>query len=314
MAPSPFPLPFERLCWRRRRFALSDFRFVALTRSTVSREIALHDVAGIDVVPSLLERLTGIGTIVVRTARPGDRDVVLRYVRRARREALKLELLIGEARGFPPSDHVAALPLSSVWPIPVSLRLYAIIAGPAIVLLTLLAIGIGLSGHTVPVDYPDDDAIRPGGAKRTTEEIVAFMEREVLPWAREALAPIVGRHRVTCETCHGANAAARAWTMPAVRALPEPAVRAIAETAGSDAQVRNALHGYLAEGDNQAVAAYMRGVVVPGMAKLLHRPAYDFAQTYEYNRSRAAFGCYHCHEITEGAEETAIDRSLPSLR
>jgi hypothetical protein len=42
----------------------------------------------------------------------------------------------------------------------------------------------------------------------------------------------------------------------------------------------------------------MRGVVIPGMAALLRRPAYDFAQTYEYNRSRAAFGCYHCHLVS----------------
>jgi hypothetical protein len=299
MAPSPFPLPFERVRWRRRRFALSDFRFVALKGSAVAQEIALHDVASIEVGPSLVERLTGVGTIVVRSARPGDRDLVMRRVHAARREALTLELLVGEARGLPPSDRIAALPLSSFWPIPISLRVYAIAAGPVIVLLTLLGIGIGLSGHMVPVDYPDDDAIRPSGTKRPPAEIVAFMEKQVLPWAREALAPVVGRDRVTCETCHGPNAAARGWTMPAVRALPEPAVRAMAAAAGSDAQVRNALHGYLAEGDNQAVAAYMRGVIVPGMAKLLRRPAYDFAQTYEYNRSRAAFGCYHCHQVGE---------------
>jgi hypothetical protein len=62
--------------------------------------------------------------------------------------------------------------------------------------------------------------------------------------------------------------------------------------------VRNALHGYLAQGDNLAIAAHMRGVVTPGMASLLRRPVYDFAQTYEYNRSRAAFGCYHCHMVS----------------
>jgi hypothetical protein len=165
------------------------------------------------------------------------------------------------------------------------------------VLLTLLGIGIGLSGHAIPVEYGDDDAIRPRGVRRSNAEIMAFMEQHVMPWARDALAPVVGRHRVTCLTCHGSDAEARDWAMPAVRALPEPAVRTIAEAAGSDAQVRNALHGYLAEGDNQAVAAYMRGAIVPGMAKLLRRPAYDFAQTYEYNRSRAAFGCYHCHQV-----------------
>jgi hypothetical protein len=296
MAPSAFPLPFEQIRWRTRRFALSDFRLVALNGSTILREIAIHDIAGVDVEPSLGERLTGIGTLVVRSSRHGDRDVRLPRLRAVRRQALKLDLLVAEARGLPPSDAVAGLPISSMWPVPGSLRLHAIVAGPVMVLLTLVVIGIGLSGHTVPVEYPADDAVRPGGVRRPRAEIIAFMEHEVMPWARDALAPIVGRNQVTCETCHGVDAADRGWAMPAVRALPEPDVRAM-EAVGSDAQMRNALHGYLAEGDNQAAAAYMRGVIVPGMAALLRRPAYDFAQRYEYNRSRAAFGCYHCHQV-----------------
>ena len=297
MAPSEFPLPFEQVRWRTRRFALSDFRFVALNRSVVIQEIALHDVAVVEVEPSLLERFTSIGTLVVRSSRHGQPDVRSPLVRTARRQALKLDLLIAEARGLPPSDAVTSLPLSSLWSVPVSLRLHAMFAGPVVVLLTLVAIGIGLSGHTVNIDYPDDDAIRPGGVRRPKAEILAFMEHDVMPWAREALAPVVGRNRVTCATCHGVDAEVRGWAMPAVRALPEPDVRAM-EGAGADAEMRNALHGYLAEGDNQAVAAYMRGVIVPGMATLLRRPPYDFAQTYEYNRSRAAFGCYHCHQVS----------------
>jgi hypothetical protein len=83
-----------------------------------------------------------------------------------------------------------------------------------------------------------------------------------------------------------------------VRALPEPAVRELASAAGSDSQMRNALHGYVAQERNLAIAARMRGVVVPGMAALLRRPAYDFAKTYEYNRARDAFGCYHCHVVS----------------
>jgi len=41
----------------------------------------------------------------------------------------------------------------------------------------------------------------------------------------------------------------------------------------------------------------MREVVMPGMAQLLHRPPYDFSRSYDYNRSRFAFGCYHCHLV-----------------
>jgi hypothetical protein len=40
---------------------------------------------------------------------------------------------------------------------------------------------------------------------------------------------------------------------------------------------------------------------MPGMARLLHRPPYDFTQTYAYNRARFAFGCYHCHQVSAEA-------------
>ena len=66
-----------------------------------------------------------------------------------------------------------------------------------------------------------------------------------------------------------------------------------------DAQLRNAIYGYLAEPDNQAKAGYMREVVLPGMAQLLHRAPYDFTRTYGYNRTRNAFGCYHCHLVKD---------------
>ena len=132
--------------------------------------------------------------------------------------------------------------------------------------------------------YAFDDPIVPHGSRRSTEEIVAFMEREVMPFARQALGPVVGgADNVTCETCHGGDAAQRNWQMPGVRALPEPELRlAGLERARPwlDPQMRNAVYGYLAEEDKQSVASYMRQVVMPGMAKLMHRPAYDFAQSY----------------------------------
>ncbi len=88
--------------------------------------------------------------------------------------------------------------------------------------------------------------------------------------------------------------------MPAVAALPRPmcAISAGSATAATmDAQMRNAIYGYLAESDKQAKAAYMREVVMPGMARLLHRPAYDFTRPYAENRARNAIGCYHCHRV-----------------
>lgn len=160
-----------------------------------------------------------------------------------------------------------------------------------------LLIVSGSSCRQRQVTPPPDDPIRPNGVKRSRAEIVAFMESEVMPFAVRALEPVVGSGKVRCETCHGADPEARAWAMPAIAALPEPDVRRMAESVGSDSQMRNALHGYEAEGDKQRIATHMRGDVLPGMAKLLRRPAYDFTQSYEYNVERGTFGCYHCHMV-----------------
>lgn len=292
-----FPLPFEQIRWRSRRCAVSDFRVVSLKQAEVTGEIALHDIASIVVEPSIFERLTSIGTIHVSSARPGDRGLRLPRMARARQTALRLNLLVADLRGMPPDDNIAGLPFPSIWRVPPAIRLHTILAAPAVLLLTLVVIVIGLSGHEVRVAFGPDDPVRPNGVKRGRAEINAFMEHEVMPWAEAALGPVVGAGRVRCQTCHGNDADERDWRMPAVRALPEPAVRALAR--GSDSDMRNALHGYLAEEDNQAVAAHMRAVVTPGMAGLLRRPSYDFAQTYEFNRERAAFGCYHCHMVED---------------
>jgi hypothetical protein len=89
--------------------------------------------------------------------------------------------------------------------------------------------------------------------------------------------------------------------MPAVAALPRIDFRQRAwelYRAGMDAQMRNAIYGYVADPEKQSRAAYMREVVMPGMARLLHRPAYDFTKPYDYNRTRHALGCYHCHRVS----------------
>ena len=129
----------------------------------------------------------------------------------------------------------------------------------------------GLHGTGAPISYPADDAIYPNGRKRDRDEIVRFMEKRVMPWARQALAPIVGSpDLVTCNTCHGADAGDAGWHMPAVAALPRPAVRAAGwENYGGamDDQMRNAIYGYGAESDRASRAAYMREVVMPGMAQ-----------------------------------------------
>jgi hypothetical protein len=168
-------------------------------------------------------------------------------------------------------------------------------------MVAIAAVVIGLHGRPIVTNYADDDAIRPRGVKRSAAEIARFMEHDVMPWAKATFARLKGgSDRVTCETCHGADAEARDWAMPAVAALPEPDLRARGweiYSGGMDAQMRNAIYGYVSESEKSAKAAYMREVVLPGMAALLHRPAYDFTRSYERNRAANALGCYHCHRV-----------------
>ena len=178
-------------------------------------------------------------------------------------------------------------------------------AGVATLALLVVFVAVGLAHRNTlpPISYAPDDPIAPGGQRRSHAEIAAFMEHEVMPFARRIIGPLKGGpDKIDCNTCHGADAPIRNWKMPGVRALPEPDVRlAGMEQFGFalDPQMRNAVYGYLAREENQHKAGYMRGLVVPGMAALLHRPPYDFTKSYGYNRSRNALGCYHCH-LVEG--------------
>ncbi len=301
-------LPWERLLWsgqpwhpgarlRGERYLLTDFRLVRAARGGVS-EIALDDVADVQRTETRVEHLVGTSTIVVRTTRAED-ALALRSIRRGAQLAALIELLAGDPQA--PRD-AAAVRAALEWnPRQPSLDLRSALGGFVAVLAAIFAVVIGLHGKTVTTTIADDDAIAPNGEKRDEAAIVRFMERDVMPWARQALGRLKGGpDKVTCATCHGADAAARRWAMPAVSTLPQPDVRdrgwEIYSTT-MDAQMRNAIYGYLAQSENQAKAAYMREIVVPGMARLLRRPAYDFTRSYEYNRSRRALGCYHCHQV-----------------
>jgi len=298
------PLPWERLLWSGRscpprptvRYFLTDFRVVRAARRHI-REIALHDIADVDRSQSRIERLLGLSTVTIRSRR--GEEIVFRRLRRGPQLAALLELFAGE----PLTDTtVEAVRAALEWDPrgrPAGRR--RPLAGAALLVTAIAAAAVGLHGKSASVPFAPDDPLYPDGQKRAQADITAFMQQQVMPWARRRLAPIVGNaERVTCETCHGGRASTRAWAMPAVDALPAPDLRAQGwEIYGGalDAQMRNAIYGYLAEPDKQPRAAYMREVIVPEMAQLLHRPAYDFTQTYEYNRSRRAFGCYHCHKM-----------------
>jgi len=301
-------LPWERLLWSGRpwhlsrllggeRYLLTDFRLLHITRSR-SCELALDDVGDISRTESTSERMFGTSTITVNPTAAGA-PLTLTAVRRGAQLAALLELLAGDPRAPREADVVRA---ALAWePRPPSLDLRGALAGFVGVLIAIVAVAVGLHGKTAAVTYAADDALAPSGEKRSQADIISFMEAEVMPWARLTFARLKGgADRVTCDTCHGAGASDRDWRMPAVAALPQPDVREsgweIYKT-NIDAQMRNAIYGYLAGSDNQAKAGYMREVVVPGMSRLLHRPSYDFTRSYEYNRSRRALGCYHCHRV-----------------
>jgi hypothetical protein len=301
-----FPLPWERVVWVGRSvlvpshwYGLSDLRLVHACRGRLD-ELTLYDIDDIRVARSRMQRLTGLWTVVIQARDSRRAPIRLTHVRRGPQLAAALELLA--THHVDPID-VDVIRSTLAWkPAEPPSRGRELVAGAVAVACILLLVAIGLQGRTPsPVAYAADDAIRPGGVKREAAEIVAVMETAVMPWAKRVLAPLVGGpDNVTCETCHGAQGAARGWDMPAVVALPQPLFRDLGWEINSgrmDPQMRNAIYGYVAESDKQSKAKYMRDVVMPGMAQLLRRPAYDFTRTYEFNRSRQAFGCYHCHQV-----------------
>lgn len=306
MDESQAALSWERVLWRCRpwwrpgaTYLLSDFRVLSFHPRRVA-EIALQDVGDVEHRRGRVDRLLGTSTVIVR-ARTRQSPVVFRHVRKGAQLAALIELLAGDPQA---SINPEAVQAALSWEPQSSRRgrhWREAAAALAVVVAVVVAVAPRLQSSSPSIAFGVDDAIYPGGLKRDREAIVRFMENEVMPWARAVLGPLQGgADQVTCATCHGMDADQRGFAMPGVAALPEPHFKTLGwETysARMDAQMRNAIYGYLAEADNQARAAYMREVVLPGMARLLRRPAYDFTRSYEHNRSRAAFGCYHCHKV-----------------
>ena len=299
------PLSWERLLWSQRalhapwqRYVLTDFRLVRVA-GTRSDELPIEDIADVQQRQTALDRLLGTSTLVVQPRGRRRQAMILNRVRRGAQLAALLEMAAADPHlSWDPAAVRATLAWKPRGPrtAPRAGWLSAIT-----IALSVSIIAISLHGKTPAESYPADDAIAPDGVKKDRAAIVRFMERDVMPWARTALGPLKGGpEHVSCETCHGRDAAAVDWRMPAVVMLPEPevAVRGWEVYGGGmDAQMRNAIYGYMAGTDNQHKAAYMREVVMPGMARLLHRPPYDFTRAYEFNRTRVSFGCYHCHRV-----------------
>ena len=314
MKVSTFPLPWEQVLWssgpafpvsllhRRTQYAFTDFRLVVNRKNCTINELALHDIESVALTQAWWQRAAGTSTVRVFSRRNGA-ALELANIHHGPQLALILQLRATELFADDARQLDAEFFRSALGPGAPSLlrpRQGFFLAATLVFALLFGIIGLARRSSLPPIVFADDDPIAPHGSRRSTGEIAAFMERDVMPFARNALGPVVGPDNVTCETCHGDDAKARNWRMPGVRALPEPELRlAGLERARLwlDPQMRNAVYGYLAEEDKQSIASYMRQVVMPGMARLMHRPAYDFAKSYGYNRSRAAVGCYHCHLV-----------------
>jgi cytochrome c553 len=300
------PLSWERLLWSHRgllppweRYVLTDFRLVRLGRHE-SDELAIQDIADVQHREAWIDRVLGSSTVVVHSRNHRRAPLVLPHVRHGAQLAALLDLTSAEPTVRWDQQSVrAALKWNPRTPV-AGYREAAL--SVLTMLLTVFVVAVSMHGKAAAVVYPSNDAIYPNGEKKDRATIVRFMETDVLPWAQAALGPIKGgRDKVTCETCHGRDAQAREWQMPAVARLPQPEVTSRGweiYSSGMDTQMRNAIYGYSADTDKQNKAAYMREIVMPGMARLLHRPAYDFTQPYEYNRTQFAFGCYHCHRVS----------------
>jgi hypothetical protein len=281
-------------------YILTDFRIIVRRRGLIVQELALDDVVGVRLSQNWYERLAATSTVQIDSRRLKS-TVELRGIYQGPQLALVLQLLCTRRVGTDIDRQFVSSALAPDAPRLLRPRMGLVVAATIAFPLTFGVIGVARHHSLAPVRYAADDPIAPNGHRRPPAEIAAFMEKDVMPFARRVLAPIEGGvGNVTCETCHGTDAAARQWQMPGVRALPEPEFRSAGmERVGFwlEPQIRNAVYGYLAEEDKQSTAAYMRAVVMPGMAKLMNRPAYDFTKSYGYNRARAAVGCYHCHLV-----------------
>ena len=281
-------------------YILTDFRIGVRRRGRFVQELALDDVASVRLTQSWRERLLATSTVRIESRRHNS-TITLRGIRQGPQLALVLQLLSTDRLGADIDSDFVASALGPNAPRLLHPPIGLLVAATLVFGFIFGMIGVARHSSLAPITYADDDPIAPRGQRRTTAEIVAFMESDVMPFAKNVLAPIEGgAANVTCKTCHGIDAAERRWQMPGVRALPEPEFRlAGMERVGFwlEPQIRNAVYGYLAQEDKQSTAAYMRAVVMPGMAKLMRRPAYDFTKSYGYNRAHAAVGCYHCHLV-----------------
>ena len=202
-------------------YALTDFRLVRRAGSQLD-ELAIQDIKEIHLSQSRLEHLAGSWTLRVDSRLAGITPLVLTGVRRGPQLAALLELLAGQTQVQLDADAVRA---ALEWePRTAPRGIGEAIAAMMVLVVAIVAVVVSVRGHAATsAVYAADDPIYPNGDKRSREEIVRYMEAEVMPWARAVLGPLKGgAANITCETCHGADHSGEQWTMPAVAALPKP--------------------------------------------------------------------------------------------
>src|SRR5262249_61033954 len=141
-------------------------------------------------------RLVGTSALTVHGRRPSVRPLVLASIPSGVQLAALIELLSGDPRASIDRDAVRA---ALSWdPRPPGGDLRKAVASVAAALFAVSAVAIGLHGTATPVTHAPDDAITPNGMKRSQTEIIQFLEREVMPWARPTLGRITaGPHPAT---------------------------------------------------------------------------------------------------------------------
>ena len=231
-----FPLPWEQVLWsstpafplsvsrRGTNYAFTDFRLVVSRRNRTIDELALHDIESVRLTQSRWQRLAGTSTVRV-SSRRSRAPLELANIRHGPQLALILQLRATDVFGdgvegdrpgiFPKRSRdlvlrrSCALTRGSCSPQSASSRSCSRLSA--------------LRGcrHCHRCTTKRTIRLRRTAAAARAARSAAFMERDVMPFARTALGPLVGgQDNVTCATCHGNDAEQRRWQMPGVRALP----------------------------------------------------------------------------------------------
>jgi len=176
--------------WPASGYVLTDFPRSSASRAGAAMKCALDDIRDIQRTATAADRFFGTSTIVVHRENGGRTPfpIVLTAVRRGAQLAALLELLAGDARA--PRD-AAAVRAALAWePRHPAFELRGALGVFVGLLVAIVAVVIGLHGTTTAVTYTDDDAIAPGGERRSEgRSSASWRPRDDAVGARDAGPP-----------------------------------------------------------------------------------------------------------------------------